>query len=275
MNIKDLIMTADEETEKQNKRKIEKRINNITKSLHTLQSSLNILTDELKNSPNLGIIEIPRGKPPTLTTLVTAEIMSQKLHNLVSEKTLLELAKSKIIPHYDIEDQIRFAITETKEWIEYNYVVRHPGQPIGEGLVTVVNVVSPSINDLEVPLELRAISNFLIPTNVHSLENISVFSGVYFLCHEGKVVYVGQSRHIHRRMGQHSGSKTYDFGYFIRVPLSDLDFVEKEFIRTLKPKYNFNKKKDRLVTPPVSSSPTPQEQSFTIIENFKKANNIT
>jgi hypothetical protein len=76
-------------------------------------------------------------------------------------------------------------------------------------------------------------------------------------------------------MGQHSGSKTYDFGYFIRVPLSDLDFVEKEFIRTLKPKYNFNKKKDRLVTPPVSSSPTPQEQSFTIIENFKKANNIT
>ena len=46
-------MTADEETEKQNKRKIEKRINNITKSLHTLQSSLNILTDELKNSPNL------------------------------------------------------------------------------------------------------------------------------------------------------------------------------------------------------------------------------
>ena len=157
-------MTADEETEKQNKRKIEKRINNITKSLHTLQSSLNILTDELKNSPNLGIIEIPRGKPPSLTTLVTAEVMSQKLHNLVSEKTLLELAKSKIIPHYDIEDQIRFAITETKEWIEYNYVVRHPGQPIGEGLVTVINVVSPSINDLEVPLELRAISNFLIPT---------------------------------------------------------------------------------------------------------------
>lgn len=52
------------------------------------------------------------------------------------------------------------------------------------------------------------------------------------------------------RVGQHFGKKTFDFAFFLRIPVSDLAFVEREFIMALQPKYNWDKKGKRLIAPP-------------------------
>ena len=60
--------------------------------------------------------------------------------------------------------------------------------------------------------------------------------GVYFLCHENKVVYVGQSTNPSARIAQHQADKVFDRVFLI--PTNDLDTVEYEYIRKLRPKYN-------------------------------------
>lgn len=185
-----------------------------------------------------------------ISSLVTATELSAKLKSLVSEKRLLELAESKMIPHYSIDGHIMFPIARAKQWILNNCVVYHAGEEIGEqGLVTTINVVSPTPENTLIPVEIRGISSFLIPLALESVESVST-TGVYFLCSRGKVVYVGQSgKCVVGRIGQHFGKKTFDFAFFLRVPVSDLAFVEREFITALQPKYNWDKKGERLIAP--------------------------
>jgi hypothetical protein len=137
-------------------------------------------------------------------------------------------------------------------------------------LVTIINVVSPSIGSFDVPIELRAIANLLIPMPLESIENVSM-SGVYFLASQGRLVYVGQSINVMSRIGAHFGAKTFDFAFFVRVPPSDLDFVEGEFIRTLKPKYNFSSDGKRLIAPNYDCNKTTYSDSERLVECIKSA----
>lgn len=105
-------------------------------------------------------------------------------------------------------------------------VVRHPsGLPVPPGLEEVKGLVH---------LRIRGLC-----------------SGVYFLCLDGIVVYVGQSNSITTRIADHvkqtktcSKFKTFDHEliYFIRCPESELDETEQFWIRRLKPKYNVTHK---------------------------------
>lgn len=182
-----------------------------------------------------------------VTSLLNAEAMSQKLKHSISPDRLLELAASGLVPHYDVDGAVMFGPGETKEWINHNLVVRRAGRHIGNSIVTVVDVMAPSKKRDSIPLELSAIAGMLIPLGVQSAESVGI-PGVYFLCHNAKVVYVGQSVNVMGRVGAHIGNKTFDAVWFIRVPQSDLNFVEGELIRTLKPKYNHDKA-GRIVAP--------------------------
>lgn len=62
-------------------------------------------------------------------------------------------------------------------------------------------------------------------------------TGVYFLCHKGSVVYVGQSVHVAGRLAGHS-DKTFDDVYFITCDVRKLDAVERYWINTLLPSLN-------------------------------------
>jgi hypothetical protein len=182
-----------------------------------------------------------------LSSLLTAESMSEKLRHVVSADRLLELAACGSIPHYDVDGSVMFGPGETKEWLNHNLIVRRPGRHIGSAIVTIVNVMAPSKKRDAIPVELSAIAGMLIPLGVQGAESIGV-PGVYFLCHRGTVVYVGQSGNVLGRVGAHIGDKTFDSTWFVRVPQSDLDFVEGQLIRTLKPKYNHDKK-GRVIAP--------------------------
>lgn len=74
---------------------------------------------------------------------------------------------------------------------------------------------------------------------ISSLESLAQ-SGIYFLIHEGVVVYVGQARDMRRRVASHIGDGTKVFDTVARVPCvaADLDQLERAYIEELVPKYN-------------------------------------
>ena len=60
--------------------------------------------------------------------------------------------------------------------------------------------------------------------------------GVYFLCQGNEVVYVGQSKTPSIRIAAHQVDKKFNRVFLI--PTNDLDKVELEYIKKLRPKYN-------------------------------------
>ena len=60
--------------------------------------------------------------------------------------------------------------------------------------------------------------------------------GVYFLCQENQVVYVGQSINPSARIAQHQADK--QFNRVFMIPTNNLDEVETMYIKKFKPKYN-------------------------------------
>jgi hypothetical protein len=191
------------------------------------------------------------GVMASVESLLDASEMAEKIRGRVSADRLNELAASGLIPHYDVDGSVMVGVMETKEWINHNLVARMPGRHIGNSIVTVVDIMTPGKNSHLIPVEIATIAASLIPISLQSAESVPL-SGVYFLCHEAKVVYVGQSGNVFQRVGCHLGVKTFDSVWFMRVPVSDLDFVEGELIRTLSPKYNITKG-GRLVGPRTSS----------------------
>lgn len=67
-------------------------------------------------------------------------------------------------------------------------------------------------------------------------------SGVYFLCEDGKVNYVGQSKDIKARIRTHrrEKSKPFESVFGIKLPQEQLVRIEGMFITLLCPKYNMN-----------------------------------
>ena len=67
-------------------------------------------------------------------------------------------------------------------------------------------------------------------------------TGIYFLLHKKKVVYVGQSKNLPARIGNHK-DKIYDAARMIKCNKSRLDYYENRFINLFTPKYNKNQKR--------------------------------
>ena len=65
--------------------------------------------------------------------------------------------------------------------------------------------------------------------------------GVYFLIHQNKIVYVGQSVNVWSRIGAHAAEgKTFSSASFVVCDKKHLDVVEALYIHTLRPRLNGN-----------------------------------
>lgn len=63
--------------------------------------------------------------------------------------------------------------------------------------------------------------------------------GIYFLISDGEIVYIGQTRNLASRLGNHVNSKDFS-GYYI-LPVDDpksLDDLERAYITEFKPRLN-------------------------------------
>jgi hypothetical protein len=177
------------------------------------------------------------GKLSSIRSLKTPEDISQKTKGRISTDRLVELADAKLIPHYQVEGEIYFQSTEALDWLADNLCLRVPGSPVPYNIsLTPVYVEGPE--DFPLPSEIKTLSQFLIPLRVSGLR-AAVYPGVYFLVKDNEVVYVGQSVSVAKRIGAHFENKDFDHAFCMRVPRSDMNYVEGQFIRALKPKYNY------------------------------------
>ncbi len=154
----------------------------------------------------------------------------------IPETILLNLANEGFIPHYKLRgiEGPWFMWKETRYWIRANLVTRVNGNPLPKTPIIVAPDHIPSARYDAVPFSLQGVEGLreYVP---------DFFCGVYFLCCDGQVVYVGQSHHIPQRLRQH-GDKKFDRVFFLHVPQYCLDELESKFIRLLNPSLNLTGK---------------------------------
>lgn len=152
---------------------------------------------------------------------------------MCSAARIMELADAFCIPHYRIDGGApMFKLPDARAWIAKNLAQKFEGKPLPfECRIIIDNSPAPLA---ALPLALQQIADRLI-----FQPEISRVCGVYFLCKQGEVVYVGQSISTGARIAEHGKcGKDFDFAFIMPIPASDLSTVEGAFIRALKPRLN-------------------------------------
>lgn len=174
-----------------------------------------------------------------LRSLKTAEEVASAVR--LKPDRIRYYADANLCPHYRIDGEPLFDEGELQAWVAHNLLHHHDGTR--DMRVTVLGTFDRPHPD-QIPPELRLMAKTLreIPTE-HS-------PGVYFLCHAGAVVYVGQSTKPMQRVIQHQlAGKTFDAVYFLACPQDELDWLESSFIHALQPPLNGCDSSGEMVAP--------------------------
>ncbi len=180
-------------------------------------------------------------KTHTMPTVHPVEEVSARTG--LSVERVMELTETGYIPHYRIDgDVYRFNITEVKRWMRENLTERFEGCVLS-GLKIVIPAPEPHSAR---PTALQHIA---------SLQEIPKYGyqpGVYFLCSNNRVVYVGQSTAPSNRIESHRQQKgdVFDRVFLIPVPKSELNEVESAFIDLLQPSLNGRSNNGVVLKPP-------------------------
>jgi hypothetical protein len=171
------------------------------------------------------------------TSLKTAEEAAEVLG--LEPERLRSLADDNFAPHYRLEGGApMFKITELKEWAAQNLMVHCEGREIPRTLHVIIEK-TPDAKPTEIPRAIAAIPDLL------DISEYDLGPGVYFLCYESKVTYIGQSIIPLSRIAAHRKEKLFDKAFFLPAPRADLDLIEGALIRTIKPGYNGNAPRPR------------------------------
>ncbi len=186
-----------------------------------------------------GVIsEFPSG-------LKTAEEVSAET-GLISAKRLNDLAEGGFAPHFKIDGgQPMFKIAELKKWLAVNLVQKVEGKPLPETIK-----IGLQLNDLR---KLRKLPHaFAEVTNIYDITGEYNRSGVYILCVNDEVQYIGQAVCVHNRVSSHDKCPSKHFNQVLFIPWAkdDLDRLEGALIRVLRPPLNGNIKPSGLKVAP-------------------------
>jgi hypothetical protein len=191
-----------------------------------------------KESSPEGMIDI--------TKLKSAENCKGKLKDVCGPSGLIQLAKDGAIPHYILTNPLTgeatywFEQTEVNQWYALNFARYNQGFFVQRYHFTHFSDQEYIINsnNKNVPEELRQISGlFSFP-----LGQTSAASGIYFLCYEGKIQYVGQAKILMSRISSHLSEniKKFSHVYFITCPEKQLTELEGALIRHFHPPLNIS-----------------------------------
>lgn len=172
------------------------------------------------------------GACPTWPTgLKTAEEMSAEVG--VPAGRLLSLAEQCVIPHYRIDGGTpMFRMSQVKQWVAENLMHHCAGDNTHIPLLLVNDNTRPDYASL--PRALAAISD-----KVHEFPMSCFVPGIYFLCRDREILYVGQSVCVAARVPNHGDKlRQADRIFFLPVPYEQLDNVENALIRHLRPPLN-------------------------------------
>lgn len=180
------------------------------------------------------------------TDIFEVSQLKGKLFDLFGRDNILECAKNELIPHFrfvnPISKEVKYLFCKhrLKQWIEDNCIKKCETE---YKLDLNYNFISVRNNDYcvsEIPISLSNVKNlFQFSGNI-----FSKISGIYFLCNDLEVLYVGQSTNIYARIGQHiaDDKKEFDKAFFILVPSDRLNDIEGALIKYLQPIYNGSRK---------------------------------
>jgi hypothetical protein len=184
-----------------------------------------------------GVTDLPEKYPGGLKTACE---VSQAVKEALPAERIVELADAGYMPHWRIDDgPPMFKLLEVKDWIARNLARRIEGLQLPDEVR--ITYTGPKPDDLyKVPFEIRNIEGLCDIT-----KHIDLGPGVYFLCRDEKVVYIGQSvtpaaRAASHRRPSYDGNKDFNKVFFLPWPESDLDSIEGALIRAVDPEYNGN-----------------------------------
>ncbi len=164
-----------------------------------------------------------------------------RLKEIVGNEGVIQLAKDGICPHYKItnplngEESIWFIPSELNNWFENNFIKYNEGHFTPNFTFIHFNKELHNVKG-NIPEELSKIKNlYSLP-----LEHISTPPGVYFLCKNDKIKYIGQASNVSNRIITHiqEGIKDFDCVYFITCPINRLTEIESSLIRYFQPSLN-------------------------------------
>lgn len=186
----------------------------------------------MQKTPN-SVMHKPNKVP---SSLYTADEVSRALGSWLSGERILDLAEHAYMPHYRIDGGPPiFSLKEVKAWIAENLVSQCAGEPlpvVGE----IVIVREPPAPIHKPPRALRQIEG------LRELPMEEIEAGIYFLCTDMDVMYIGQSTSLHGRITEHRYSEAKK-GKWVRVFFlpclaSELNHLEGALIRALAPPLN-------------------------------------
>ncbi len=151
----------------------------------------------------------------------------------LSAARLRLLADGGYAPHYRVDggDPL-FRQTELKAWAAQNVLERVQGNILPQPIRVVVPA-SRLADFSKTPSAIREIEGLC------DISGEARRTGIYFLCHDGELVYVGQSVDVANRVANHRSSRRdFDSVFFLPWPGDDLDRIEGALIRALRPALN-------------------------------------
>lgn len=167
---------------------------------------------------------------PTLGSLKTAEEVAASVR--MSANRLRELAEVDVIPHFRIDDgPPLFSLAGLKDYVRRYLVTVCPGEPLPINL-------RPVVQQPPAPATIpRALAE--VEARLCEIPPLEYPPCVYFLVLKQEIVYVGQSRNLLSRLGQHrEDGKCWDRVLYLPVPADRLLEVESLWIKTLQPALN-------------------------------------
>jgi hypothetical protein len=178
---------------------------------------------QLEVQPVISIQVVGDAKFPTLNTPDQAEAYTG-----IKAARLIDLAEAGYAPHWRIDGgPILFERAPLRRWVRENLMVCRPGMAMPE--LNILPPVSP-LSRGDVPPPIGGVGGLVVGS--------MTCPGVYFLCLEIEVIYIGQSQNVYMRVFQHRLDKSFDRWYWLPVPLAELNEVEERFIRAIRPKLN-------------------------------------
>jgi hypothetical protein len=156
---------------------------------------------------------------------------------------LLALANSGYVPHFRIDGgPPLFKVSELKRWASANLTTHVEGR----ALPAPVKVIVPAArvqDHRNVPVSLREI------VGLCDITGEVTRSGIYFLCRDNAVLYVGQSVNVAVRVAEHCRRYEFDSVLFLPWPGDDLNRIEAALIRALRPPLNGKSSNGAMLTP--------------------------
>ncbi|MCS6285207.1 MAG: GIY-YIG nuclease family protein [Nitrospira sp.] len=167
---------------------------------------------------------------PTLGSLKTAEEVAAAVR--MSAGRLRELAEVDVVPHFRIDGgPPLFSLAGLKDYVRRHLVTVCPGEPLPINL-------RPVVQQPPAPATIpRALAE--VEARLCEIPPLEYPPCVYFLVLKQEIVYVGQSRNLLSRLGQHrEDGKCWDRVLYLPVPADRLLEVESLWIKTLQPALN-------------------------------------